>query len=327
MKNKTIKISPSLKDKGKRLDIFLSEKINYLTRSNIKKMIKSEKVIVNELPVSSQSKKISEKDLIEILFEKEINNRISPFKGKINIIYEDKDLIVINKPQGLIVHPGAGNKDKTLVNILIEKYGDKLSNIGGAVRPGIVHRLDKDTSGLLVVAKNNLSHSSLSKQFSEHTIKRKYIALIWGILRPLKGTIRTFITRSKRNRQMMTADDIKGKKAITNYNTLKVYQREDIPKISLIEFELKTGRTHQIRVHMNYKGTSLIGDKKYKKKERKFKRINKDLEKLLKTLNGQALHASVLGFVHPRNQKKLDFQVKIPTKLSKILNLLNNLDN
>lgn len=327
MKNKTIKISPSLKDKGKRLDVFLSEKINYLTRSNIKKMIKSEKVIVNELPVSSQSKKISEKDLIEILFEKEIKNRISPFKGKIDIIYEDKDLIVINKPQGLIVHPGAGNKDKTLVNILIEKYGEKLSNIGGAIRPGIVHRLDKDTSGLLVVAKNNLSHSFLSKQFSEHAIKRKYIALIWGILRPLKGTIRTFITRSKRNRQMMTADDIKGKKAITNYNTLKVYQREDIPKISLIEFELKTGRTHQIRVHMNYKGTSLIGDKKYKKKERKFKKINKDLEKLLKTLNGQALHASVLGFVHPRNQKKLNFQVKIPTKLSKILNLLNNLDN
>ena len=327
MKNKTIKISPSLKDKGKRLDVFLSEKINYLTRSNIKKMIKSEKVIVNELPVSSQSKKINEKDLIEILFKKEINNRISPLKGKIDIIYEDKDLIVINKPQGLIVHPGAGNKDKTLVNILIEKYGEKLSNIGGAIRPGIVHRLDKDTSGLLVVAKNNLSHSSLSKQFSKHTIKRKYIALIWGILRPLKGTIKTFITRSKRNRQMMTADDIKGKKAITNYNTLKVYQREDIPKISLIEFELKTGRTHQIRVHMNYKGTSLIGDKKYKKKERKFKKINKDLEKLLKTLNGQALHASVLGFVHPRNQKKLDFQVKIPTKLSKILNLLNNLDN
>ena len=119
------------------MDVFLSEKINYLTRSNIKKMIKSEKVIVNELPVSSQSKKISEKDLIEILFEKEIKNRISPFKGKIDIIYEDKDLIVINKPQGLIVHPGAGNKDKTLVNILIEKYGEKLSNIGGLSGQGL----------------------------------------------------------------------------------------------------------------------------------------------------------------------------------------------
>ena len=178
-----------------------------------------------------------------------------------------------------------------------------------------------------MVAKNNLSHSFLSKQFSDHTIKRKYIALAWGILRPLKGTIETFITRSKRNRQMMTTDDIKGKKAITNYNTLKIYQREDIPKISLIEFELKTGRTHQIRVHMNYKGTSLIGDKKYKKREKKFKKINKNLEKILKTFNGQALHASVLGFVHPRNQKNLDFQSKVPTKLSKILNLLDNLDN
>lgn len=327
MMNNTIKFFIEQNDSEKRLDIFLSERITYLTRSNIKKIINASSVKINKKIVETPAKKLKKNDTITVKLQEFKKEELSPHNLKLDIKFEDNDILIINKPKGMVVHPGAGNKDKTLVNILIEKYGEKLSNIGGAIRPGIVHRLDKDTSGLLVVAKNNLSHSSLSKQFSEHTIKRKYIALIWGILRPLKGTIKTFITRSKRNRQMMTADDIKGKKAITNYNTLKVYQREDIPKISLIEFELKTGRTHQIRVHMNYKGTSLIGDKKYKKKERKFKKINKDLEKLLKTLNGQALHASVLGFVHPRNQKKLDFQVKIPTKLSKILNLLNNLDN
>ena len=200
----------------------------------------------------------------------------------------------------MVVHPGAGNYDKTLVNALVYKYKNKLSNINGSLRPGIVHRIDKETSGLLVVAKNNITHANLGKQFSEHKIERKYIGLVWGIIRPLKGKIKTLISRSKKNRQLMTVSSISGKKAITNYKTLKVFNIKDIPKISLIECELETGRTHQIRVHMQYKGASLLGDRQYGKKNIKFKKINRDFEKRLSILSGQALHAKSLGFLHPK---------------------------
>ena len=266
MKNKTIKISASLFDKGKRIDIFLTEKVKELTRSNIKKLINSKKVKVNNFIIESQSKKIKENDIIKISLEYEVNKNLLPSKKPIDIIYEDKDLIVINKPQGLVVHPGAGNKNDTLVNMLVGNYKNKLSDLSGGMRPGIVHRIDKDTSGLLVIAKNNFTHSFLSEQFSNHSINRRYVALVWGVLRPLKGTIQTLITRSKKNRQLMTTDDLKGKKAITKYSTQKVFNKKNIPKISLIEFQLETGRTHQIRVHMIYKGTSILGDKKYRKK-------------------------------------------------------------
>ena len=166
----------------------------------------------------------------------------------------------------MVVHPGAGNHENTLVNALIFRYKSKLSNLNGIQRPGIVHRIDKETSGLLVVAKNNLTHSKLGEQFSAHTIKRKYLALVWGVIRPLKGRIETLIARSKKNRQLMTVSEINGKKAITNYSTLKVFNIKNIPRISLLECELETGRTHQIRVHMQYKGNSLLGDKQYGKK-------------------------------------------------------------
>ena len=227
----------------------------------------------------------------------------------------------------MVVHPGAGNKNDTLVNILVGSYKKKLSNLSGSIRPGIVHRIDKDTSGLLVVAKNNFTHSALGQQFSDHSIKRKYIALIWGVLRPLKGTIETFITRSKRNRQLMTADEFRGKRAITNYSVKKVYNIKNIPKISLIEFELETGRTHQIRVHMIYKGTSLLGDKKYHKKNMKFKNIDKTFSEILKSFNGQVLHASTLGFIHPRNLKKVEFKTKLPLKFKKLVDYLENIEN
>ena len=325
MKNKTINILTSVEDKGKRIDVFLSQKLNDFTRSNIKKIINSKRVKINNQIIKAQSKKIKFGDSISIFLVKENNTEITPSKKKVEIVFEDKDIIVVNKPQGMVVHPGAGNKKDTLVNILIGSHKDKLSNVGGSVRPGIVHRIDKETSGLLVVAKNNYAHSFLSEQFSTHTIKRKYIALIWGVLRPLKGSITTFITRSKKNRQMMVADDYKGKKAITNYKTITVYNKKDIPKISLIECELETGRTHQIRVHMNYKGTSLLGDKKYRKKNIKFKKLNKKFEKFLNSFEGQALHASTLSFTHPKNLKKLEFKVELPFKLKKFVNFLNNL--
>ena len=151
-----------------------------------------------------------------------------------------------------------------------------LSDVNGTLRPGIVHRIDKDTSGLLVIAKNNLAHANLSIQFSEHSIKRKYLCLSWGVLRPFAGRISTLITRDKKNRQLMTVSDISGKKAITNYKTLKVFNIRDIPQISLIECELDTGRTHQIRVHLKYKDSSLLGDNQYGKKNIKFKKINNE---------------------------------------------------
>ena len=199
-----------------------------------------------------------------------------------------------------------------------------MSNLSGVTRPGIVHRIDKDTSGLLVIAKNNFTHSFLSDQFSKHSINRKYIALVWGVLRPLKGTIETFITRSKKNRQLMTADEFKGKKAITKYATQKVFNKKNIPKISLIEFQLETGRTHQIRVHMIYKGTSILGDRKYHKRNMKFKKLDGNFEKILSSFKGQVLHASVLGFQHPRNLKRLEFKTKLPNKFKKLVDCLES---
>ncbi len=240
-------------------------------------------------------------------------------------MFEDKDFLIINKPKGMVVHPGAGNYKNTLVNALIYKYKKELSDINGSLRPGIVHRIDKETSGLLVVAKNNLSHSNLGKQFSNHSIKRKYQCLAWGVIRPLNGCIETLISRNKKNRQLMTVSDINGKKAITNYKTIKVFNIVDIPKISLIECELKTGRTHQIRVHLKYKGTSLLGDKQYGKRNIKFKKINKEFFNKLSNLNGQALHAQTLGFIHPTKKKWVSFKSKLPTDFKKTLDLLNNL--
>ncbi len=227
----------------------------------------------------------------------------------------------------MVVHPGAGNFDNTLVNALVFKYKKELSNINGELRPGIVHRIDKETSGLLVVAKNNLAHSKLGKQFSEHTIKRKYLALVWGVVRPLNGKIETLISRSKKNRQLMTVSEINGKKAITNYYTKKVYSIKNIPKISLLECELETGRTHQIRVHMAYKGNPLLADKHYGKKNIKFKKINKEFEKKLNSLNRQALHAKSLGFFHPKDNKFVNFESDLPKNYKKLLDLLNKLNN
>ena len=266
MNNNSIKFLAKEEDVDKRLDFVLSEKIVDLTRSNIKKIILSNNVKINDVVISSPSKKIKKNDSINIIFQVKKTKAIDPAKIELDIVFEDKDILVVNKPAGMVVHPGAGNYQNTLVNALVYKYKKKLSDINGDLRPGIVHRIDKETSGLLVVAKNNLSHSILGKQFSDHSIERKYLALVWGVVRPLNGKIITLISRSKKNRQLMNVSEINGKKAITNYKTLKVFNIKDIPKISLIECKLETGRTHQIRVHMQYKGASLLGDKQYGKK-------------------------------------------------------------
>mgnify|MGYP006148868997 FL=1 len=312
-------------ESGERLDIFLSKKISNLTRSNIKKIIELKKVKINKLIVDLPSKKVRLNDSIAVDLITKESGKLLPSNIKLDIHFEDKDILLINKPKGMVVHPGAGNHKDTLANALVYKYKNNLSNINGTLRPGIVHRIDKETSGLLVVAKNNMSHAKLGKQFSDHTIKRKYICLAWGVVRPLQGKIETLISRNKKNRQLMTVSDINGKKAITNYKTIKVFNIKDIPRISLIECELETGRTHQIRVHMKYKGTSLIGDAQYGKKNIKFKKINEDFFKILSSLHGQALHAESLGFVHPTSNKWVDFEVKLPSDFKKMLNLLSKL--
>ena len=327
MTNNTIKFLTTKEDKGVRLDVLLAKKIKNLTRSNLKKIIESKNVKINNNIISSPSKKIKENQVIHLNFF--INNvsKIKPQNLKLDIVFEDKDVLVINKPSGMVVHPGAGNLNKTLVNALIFKYKDKLSDINGQLRPGIVHRIDKETSGLLVVAKNNFTHANLTQQFSEHSISRKYLALIWGITRPLVGKIETLITRNKKNRQLMSVSDIRGKKSVTHYKTIKTFNIKDVPKISLMEFTLETGRTHQIRVHMAFKRNPILGDKQYGKKNIKFKKINKEFEKTLKLLNRQALHAKTIGFVHPRQNKFMSFDSDLPKDFKKMLDLLNKLSN
>jgi len=327
MSNNSTKFLITDQHAGNRLDIILVKLLPSLSRSNLKKIIELKQVKINNSIVESPSKKLKENDNIEVSLIPHVEIKILPANIKLNIVFEDKDILVINKPAGMVVHPGAGNHNNTLVNALIYKYKKKLSNVNGITRPGIVHRIDKETSGLLVVAKNNNAHSNLGKQFSDHTIKRTYQALSWGILRPLSGRIETLIGRSRKNRQLMSVTEVSGKKAVTNYETVKVFEIKDIPKISFIECKLETGRTHQIRVHMAYKGCSLLGDQQYGKKNLKFKKINENFENKLKILNRQALHAKSLGFIHPVTKKFMSFESKLPQDFKKILDLLNKLSH
>ena len=325
--NKTITFLAKDLEKKIRLDKFLTENLKNLSRSQIKKIIVSKNIKINKKQIIASSEKIKENDLIEVNIPEIKTNDIKPKKINLDIIYEDEDIVVINKNSGLIVHPGAGNKDETLVNGLLYLYKNNLSNLNGEFRPGIVHRIDKDTSGIIVVAKNNHAHALLSEQFSKHTISRKYVALVWGVIRPLNGKISTLISRSKKNRQLMSVSDRLGKKAVTNYKTIKTFSSKEIPKISLVECILETGRTHQIRVHLEYKGNPLVGDKKYGKKKTKFKKINKKFNEMLSSFSRQALHAKSLGFIHPTKKKFVNFDSKLPNDFKKMLDFLDNFAN
>ena len=325
--NKTITFLAKDLEKKIRLDKFLTKNLKSLSRSQIKKIIVSKNIKINKKQIIASSEKIKENDLIEVNMPEIKTNYIKPKKINLDIIYEDEDIIVINKNSGLIVHPGAGNKDETLVNGLLYLYKNNLSNLNGEFRPGIVHRIDKDTSGIIVVAKNNHAHALLSEQFSKHTISRKYVALVWGVIRPLNGKISTLISRSKKNRQLMSVSDRLGKKAVTNYKTIKTFSSKEIPKISLVECILETGRTHQIRVHLEYKGNPLVGDKKYGKKKTKFKKINKKFNEILSSFSRQALHAKSLGFIHPTKKKFVNFDSRLPNDFKKMLDFLDNFAN
>ena len=319
MKKDIFNIIVPLNCHGHRIDKFLQSQINKLSRTRLQALIRDSQVKLNNIIINNPSKKIKEEDQIKINFPPPKETLIKPNKIPLNILYDDDDIIVINKFPGVVVHPGAGNYENTIVNGLLYKYQNNLSSIGGKLRPGIVHRIDKDTSGVIVVAKNDNSHINLSQQFARHTIKRVYEALVWGSLKPQRGKIQEKISRSIKNRQLMTVRKEKGKMAITNYKTLKIFQNINLPKISLIECQLETGRTHQIRVHMNFKGNPILGDKSYGKLKKKFKKIDPNIEKKINNFNRQALHAKSLGFLHPNTKKEVLFEAKRPRDFDSLI--------
>ena len=319
---KKINLIVKEKDKNPRIDVFISNNVKEMSRTRIKNLILSKKLKLNNKIILDPSKKVNFNDNIKLIAPEPQKSSLKAYKYKLDIIYEDDDLIVLNKPSGIVMHPGAGNFDNTIVNALVNYNKNSLSNIGGESRPGIVHRIDKNTSGLVVIAKNNYSHENLSLQFSRHSITRVYQLLVWGKIRPSKGKIETLITRSSKNRQMMTVSSSKGKKAITNYQTIELFENKNIPTLSLLECKLETGRTHQIRVHMNFLGNSIVGDDKYKKKFKKIKDIDPLLEASIINLKRQFLHAKTIGFIHPKKNKEMIFHSILPQELETILKIL-----
>ena len=311
-------------NKNLRVDVFVNNNQIDISRTRIKNLILDKRLKINNKIILDPSKKVFNGDNITLTIPEPKKASLKPYKFNLDIIYEDEDLIVLNKPAGIVMHPGAGNFDNTIVNALMNYDKNSLSNIGDELRPGIVHRIDKNTSGLVVVAKNNQTHEHLSAQFNKHTIVRIYQLLIWGKVRPSKGKIETLITRSSKNRQMMEVSQSRGKKAITNYKTIEIFDNNKTPILSLLECKLETGRTHQIRVHMNYLGNSIVGDNKYKKKFKKIKNINSLLEDKLLNLDRQFLHAKTIGFIHPKKNVEMVFNSILPQDLEIILKILRN---
>ena len=311
----------------KRIDQVVAKQYPKISRSKVSKIIKTELLKLNGQILKDPSHKVKSGDQIEFENLKEETINLIPKKMDLNIIFEDQDIIIIDKPIGMVVHPGAGNYEDTMVNGLIYHCKNNLSGMNGEDRPGIVHRIDKDTSGLLVVAKNDQAHAFIAKQFEEHSIKRSYLVFVYGILRPLHGKIETLIGRNKTNRQKMSADVIRGKDAITNYETLEVFKGNKIPDISLVKCILETGRTHQIRVHMSHKGNPILGDQTYGKKIKKIRGIDQEFEEILKSLKRQALHAHTLGFIHPTTNEEVLFASELPDDLNKLKNRLETLKN
>jgi len=307
-----------------RVDVLINKKEMLVSRTRIKNLILKEKLKLNGKIIKSPSKKVLTGDKLSLQIPEPEKASLKPYDFKLEIMHEDEDLLIINKPSGIIMHPGAGNHDQTIVNALMYHDKNSLSNIGDELRPGIVHRIDKNTSGLVVIAKNNEAHEKLSKQFSDHTITRVYQLLIWGKLRPSSGKIDTFIVRSSKNRQLMEVSSSKGKRAITNYKTIEVFENSKTPTLSLVECKLETGRTHQIRVHMTHMGNCIVGDNKYKKRYKKIKNIDIGLEGLISKLDRQFLHAKTLGFTHPRTNEKIVFSSILPQELNNLLKMLRN---
>ena len=306
-----------------RLDKFLSQKFDKTTRSRLQKLISEAHITINGNPTKA-SHLILPHEKIEIYFPKPQQTEILAENIPLNIVYEDDYLLVVNKPAGMVVHPASGNKAGTLVNALLH-HCKQLSGIGGVKRPGVVHRLDKDTSGLLVVAKEDYTHHQLSSQFSNRTTEREYYAIVWGNFRNTSGRIESKIARNTHDRTQMTVSEARGKKAITNYEVIKQY-----PLTSLLSVKLETGRTHQIRVHFSYRGHPVLGDQTYGGKQKQIISLNQKSKNLameiLWLMPRQALHAKVLGFLHPVSKKYLRFDSELPLDMKNLVNYLEKIE-
>ena len=302
--------------KGVRLDKFLASVVPDMSRSMIQRLIAEGNVSVDDDDLSLDNAfKVRMGDVYQVYIPDAVEAEPKPENILLNVVFEDDDLIVINKPAGVVVHPAAGAYQGTLVNALLYHCKGSLSGIGGVKRPGIVHRIDKDTSGLLVAAKNDNAHKGLSEQFSKHSVERTYFAVVYGNPNPVLGRIETNIGRSKYDRKKMAVLASGGKTAITNYKVLENYKNE----ASLVQCNLETGRTHQIRVHMASIGCNLIGDQVYVKAKKSIFFKNDDF---IKHFSRQALHAKSLGFIHPRSEKNMSFDSDLPEDMLELLQTL-----
>lgn len=306
-----------------RLDLFLTRHIGNTTRSKIQQAIEQGCVTVNDKPAKA-SHKVSPSEVIKIVIPKKSPQDVLPENIPLNILYEDDSLIVVNKPAGMVTHPAYGNYTGTLVNAILFHCNNKLANVNDPTRPGIVHRLDKDTTGLIVIAKNDVSHAFLAKQFSQRTIEREYWAIVWGLFKKgeKKGIIDTAIGRSKSDRKKI-AVTFTGKHAITEYEVVEEYEY-----LSLVRLHLKTGRTHQIRVHLHHIGHPVFGDPTYGGRRIAWggteKKKKEQVQKLLEIMKRQALHAKTLGFIHPTKRKFMKFDSDLPSDMMKILCMMKN---
>ena len=285
---------------GKRIDAYLSEKLEDTSRVAVQRLVTNGKVLVNGKKVKS-SYKVQKKDKIEVEEEVPVEVSLKAQNIPLEVIHEDEDIIVINKPKGMVVHPANGNPDGTLVNAVMAICKDSLSGIGGEIRPGIVHRLDKDTSGIIIVAKNDKAHINLSEQIKEHKVKKTYIALVRGIVKENEATINMPIGRSEKDRKKMAVTK-KGKEAITHFKVLERYD-----KYTLLQVNIETGRTHQIRVHLSQIGYPIVGDEIYSNGKNEW------------NIKGQCLHAKSLEFTHPVTGKQMYLEAKLPAYFQNIL--------
>ncbi len=299
METKTFVCGPE--GKGTRLDSWLSGKFRYFSRTYIQKLVRSGEVKVNGLS-AKPNLVLKEGDTVVLSVPDPVRTEALPEKIPIDILYEDSDIIVINKPKATVVHPAAGNYSGTLVNALMDYCGESLSDINGVIRPGIVHRIDKDTTGVLVVAKNNEAHVKLSAQLKKHSIKRVYEAIVDGIINENEGTVNAPVGRDPRDRKKMTVNSKNGKSAVTHFKVIGRYHNN-----TYISIELETGRTHQIRVHMAFIGHPVTGDPVYG-------HISK-----LNGLKSQALHARILGFIHPGTGSYVEFEAPLPEYFKDLL--------
>ena len=314
-----LKVNINKAESTKRLDKALTNFLGKFSRSHIKILIENGNVKKNNKIINDPSYIVKEGEIFEVSLVYIRPKKYEPEELNLEIIYEDEDLLIINKKAGMVTHPAPGNENGTLVNALLYYTKNKLSNINNNSRPGIVHRLDKDTSGLMVIAKNDYAHLGLSEQFKLHTITRKYQALVWGI--PNNQLIEGYIERHKINRKKMNLNkNGKGK-----YSKTEIILKKNYQIASLIECILFTGRTHQVRLHLTSINSPLVGDKTYGKSKVNQFGNNKDTFNkfmILKNFNRQALHAVHLGFIHPKQDKKMEFNSKLPEDITNLLNLL-----